>query len=79
MQKHWQLKAQAHGLWKEKGEKQKMSCLMMDKLRQIEKLQKEHQRSLITITDIEATKKLRSMCLINDTKKPCPGGFEEKV
>jgi len=43
-------------LWKEGGDQEYYTALMMDILRQFEKLQKECQKSMTTLCDIETKK-----------------------
>ncbi|XP_025413676.1 uncharacterized protein LOC112685865 [Sipha flava] len=64
-------------LWKEGGDQEYYTALMMDILYQFEKLQKEGQKSMTTLCDIETTKTavLASLDII---KTNCfPGGKEE--
>lgn len=93
IRKHWQQtiddsdctkneKAQARGflkVWERGKEAEKMTVLMMDLLRLIEKLQKEAQRSMITLPDIEITRGIVTASLDIMAKQPYPGGFEEKL
>ncbi|KAE9527914.1 hypothetical protein AGLY_012738 [Aphis glycines] len=66
-------------LWKEGGDQEYYTALMMDILRQFEKLQKQGQKSMTTLCDVETTKTevLESLTLI---KSNCfPGGKEEDL
>lgn len=64
-------------LWKEGGDQEYYTALMMDILRQFEKLQKEGQKSMTTLCDIETTKTavLESLAIIKSNFYP--GGKEE--
>lgn len=64
-------------LWKEGGDKEYYTALMMDILHQFEKLQKEGQKSMTTLCDIETTKiaVLESLSVIESNF--FPGGKEE--
>ncbi|KAL4148449.1 hypothetical protein QTP88_002689 [Uroleucon formosanum] len=93
MQIHWQSiiessdstkieKATAKGFlrtWKNDGEQQHLTCLMMDILRHIEKLQKDSQKSKIIMTDIELSKKVAVDSIALMENEPYPGGNEEKL
>lgn len=93
MQQHWSNvldnndstkveKASARGflrLWETDGEQQRLTGLMLDLLKHMEKLQTDCQRSFITIPDIEVSKKvfINSLTMMEDD---CyPGGYEEKL
>lgn len=65
-------------LWKDDGEQQHLTCLMMDILRHIEKLQKDSQKSKIIMTDIELSKKVAVNSISLMENEPYPGGYEEK-
>jgi len=93
MQIHWQSiiessdstkieKATAKGFlrtWKNDGEQQHLTCLMMDILRHTEKLQKDSQKSKIIMTDIELSKKVAVDSIALMENEPYPGGNEEKL
>jgi len=94
MRKHWQAiiakpkpesikaeKAMAEGflkVWADENLQLKLSCLMVDLLRHLETLQKDGQKSKITIPDIELSKKTVINRLALMEEKPYPGGVEEK-
>jgi len=66
-----ELKTTAKGFlrtWKNNGEQQHLTCLMMDILRHIEKLQKDSQKSKIIMTDIELSKKVAVDSIYIDVK-----------
>lgn len=66
-------------LWKEGGDQQYYTALMMDILRQFEKLQKEGQKSMTTLCDIE-TKKIEVLESLSLIASNCfPGGKEEDL
>ena len=58
--------------------KQRLTCLMLDLLKHLEKLQKDCQRSFITMPDVELSKRIfvDSLSMMEDG---CyPGGYEER-
>lgn len=91
LEKHWKWitesnestkveKATARGflrLWKDGGEQQHLTCLMMDVLRHFEKLQKDCQKSMITLSDMELSKKIVADALTLMESGPYPGGLQE--
>lgn len=93
MQNHWETmiestettkveKATARGflrLWEDGGVQQHLTCLMMDLLRIFEILQKDCQKSMITMSDIELSKKFAVDAITLIEKGPYPGGHEEKL
>lgn len=92
MQQHWSNvlenddstkveKASARGflrLWETSGEQQRLTSLMLDLLKRMEKLQKDCQRSCVTIPDIEVSKKIFVDSLSLMENDCYPGGYEEK-
>lgn len=93
IEKHWKSivdnpdsskveKATARGfmrLWQKEGDQQLLTSLMLDILRQIERLQKESQRSMVTLPDIETTKEIIVTSLSLMESQPYPGGYEEQL
>jgi len=92
MQTHWESiiessdstkieKATAKGflrIRKDDGEQQHLTCLTMNILRHIEKLQKESQKSKIIMTDIDLSKKVAVDSITLMENESYPGGYEEK-
>jgi hypothetical protein len=64
-------------LWEAGGQQEYLTALMMDLLRLFEKLQKDCQKSLTTLCDIEAAKACAVASLSLMEFSPFPGGKEE--
>lgn len=65
-------------LWETGGEQQRLTSLMLDILKRMEKLQKDCQRSFVTIPDIEVSKTIFVESLSLMEEDFYPGGYEEK-
>lgn len=66
-------------LWKEGGDQEYYTALMLDLLRLFEKLQKDSQKSMATLCDIEVSKTAALASVTLMESGPYPGGKEEKV
>ena len=66
-------------IWKENGDQEYFTALMLDLLSVVEKLEKDCQRSMITLCDIEISKKIAIDSINLMEKIPFPGGYEEKL
>ena len=66
-------------LWKEGGDQEYYTALMLDLLRLFEKLQKDSQKSMATLCDIEVSKATALASITLMESGPFPGGIEEKL
>lgn len=66
-------------LWETGGEQHRLTGLMLDLLAKMEKLQKDCQRSFVTVPDIEVSKKIFIDGLSMMEDGCYPGGYEEKL
>ena len=66
-------------LWKEGGDQEYHTALMLDLLRLFEKLQKDSQKSMATLCDIAVSKATALTSITLMESGPFPGGIEEKL